>query len=372
VKAAIVNHEVIILDASSSMLTHASNVVKVTDALIQQLASQAGMHPDQETRITVYAFSSENYLDGRAYQCLIWDKDVLRVPSIAGIYKPHGNTALLATIMQVIEDIKAIPVQYGDHAVLMYVVTDGYENWSEYQGNIGLEQWQHKTVQLPGKILSLPGTWTMAAMVPGLAAKRALQNWGFHQGNIEIWDPSRQDAMDEVGRSLSVSATAYAGMRASGQAGTSNLFSMNAPTIGTIASVLTPMTPGSYYFEDVTADDLAQIENGRIDQFMQLKTGTPYAPGRAYYQMIKRERIQHYKTLAINVRERRVIGKHSSGYTDPGVYVGKEIRHLLGLPSDGHSEVRISPPKAQGYDVYILSTSMNRKVYPGTKVLVMR
>ena len=104
-KANIVNHEVIILDASSSMQMHTSNVVKVTDALIQQLASQVSLHPDQETRITVYAFSSENYLDGRAYQCLIWDKDVLRVPSIAGLYKPHGNTALIAMTMQVIEDI---------------------------------------------------------------------------------------------------------------------------------------------------------------------------------------------------------------------------------------------------------------------------
>jgi hypothetical protein len=369
-KAALINHEVIVLDASSSMLTHASNVVKVTDALIQQLASQAGMHPDQETRITVYAFSSENYLDGQAYQCLIWDKDVLRVPSIAGIYKPHGNTALLATIMKVIDDIKAIPVQYGDHAVLVYVVTDGYENWSEYQGNIGLESYCGKTIQLPSKIANLPPAWTMAAMVPGLAAKRALQNWGFHQGNIEIWDPSRQDAMDEVGRSLSVSATAYAGMRASGQSSTSNLFSMNAPSTSAIQHVLTPMTPGSYYFEDVTSDDLAQVENGRIDQFMELKTGRPYVPGSTYYQMIKRERIQHYKKLAIHVRNSGRV--RSLATASEGVYVGSGARNLLGLPDDGRSEVRISPPRAQGYDVYILSTSMNRKLYPGTKVLVMR
>ncbi len=376
-KANIVNHEVIILDASSSMQMHTSNVVKVTDALIQQLASQVSLHPDQETRITVYAFSSENYLDGRAYQCLIWDKDVLRVPSIAGLYKPHGNTALIAMTMQVIEDIKSIPVQYGDHAVLVYVVTDGYENWSHHQGNLGLEHWQYKTDQLPSKIGNLPDTWTMAAMVPGLAAKRVLAGWGFHGGNIEVWDPSRQDAMEEVGRSLSVSSAAYAGMRASGLRSTRDLYSMNAPSASAIQHVLTPMTPGSYYFEDVTPDDLAQIDNGRIDQFMELKTGKSYAPGNAYYQMIKRERIQHYKKLAIHVRSndiKRFGGKtwnHPAG-TPEGVYVGSGARNLLGLPDDGHSEVRISPPKAQGYDVYILSTSMNRKLYPGTKVLVMR
>lgn len=367
-KANITNHEVIILDASSSMQMHTSNVVKVTDALIQQLASNAGMHPDQETRITVYAFSSQEYLDGRAYQCLIWDKDVLRVPSIAGLYNPHGNTALTATIMQVIEDIKAIPVAYGDHAVLVYVVTDGYENWSDYPGNLGLEKWQGKTVQLPVKIAGLPDTWTMAAMVPGLAAKRVLTGWGFHGGNIEIWDPSRQDAMDEVGTRLRVSSDAYAGMRASGMASTSNLFTMNAPSTSAIQHVLTPMTPGSYFFEDVTPDDLAQIENGRIDEFMQLKTGQPYIPGNAYYQMFKRERVQAYKKLAIHVRTGRV-RKLSA---PEGVYVGSGARNLLGLPDDGRSEVRISPPKAQGYDVYILSTSMNRKLYPGTKVLVMR
>jgi hypothetical protein len=359
-----VNHEVIILDASSSMQMHTSNVVKVTDALIQQLASQVSMHPDQETRITVYAFSSQEYLDGKAYQCLIWDKDVLRVPSIAGLYNPHGNTALTATIMQVIEDIKAIPVQYGDHAVLVYVVTDGYENWSDYQGNIGLEKWQGKTVQLPVKIAGLPDTWTMAAMVPGLAAKRVLTGWGFHGGNIEIWDPSRQDAMDEVGTRLRVSSDAYAGMRASGTASTSNLFTMNAPPASDLKRALTPMTTGSYFFEEVADERLTQIQNGRIDQFMQLVTGKPYSPGNplAFYQMDRRTRIQDYKRVAVAIPDH--------GAATVSVYTGAAARTKLGLPEKG--EVRASPGRWRDYKVFIESTSFNRKLYPGTSVLIMR
>jgi hypothetical protein len=361
-----INHEIVILDASSSMQNHADNVVKVTDALISHLASKVTEFPDQETRITVYAFSSESYLDGKAFQCLIWDKDVLRVPSIAGIYRPMGNTALTASVMQAIGDAREIPVQYGDHAFLVYVVTDGLENWSAMPGNLGLEKWQHRTRELPLVISGLPETWTVAGIVPGVTARRQLAAFGFPPGNIEIWDPAKEDGALDVGVALAASSDSYYGLRSRGMTTTDSLFSMNAPKPQDIAKLLTPMTPGSYYFEEVTPDDLAQIDNGRIDQFMALKTGQPYIPGSTYYQMIKRERIQHYKRLAIHVRSSG--GKIGA---PEGIYVGAHARSLMGLPDDGR-EVRVSPPKARGYDVYILSTSMNRKLYPGTRVLVMR
>lgn len=355
-------HEVIVLDASSSMRSHAHEVVKVTDALISQLAGQVSMFPDQETRITVYAFSSENFLGGQAYQCLIWDKDVLRVPSISGLYRPYGNTALCATMMQVIDDMKAIPVRYGEHVFLVYLVTDGQENWSRVPHNIGLERWKNEV--LSSHIAALPDTWTIAALVPGLSAKQQLARMGFSPGNVEVWDPSKQGAVEEVGRRISETTVAYAGaVVANSMRGTRNLFSMAAPSKNDITATMTPLTEGSYYFEEVTPDDLTQIDNGRIDQFMQLKTGRPYLPGSpvTFYQMFKRERIQGYKRLAVAVPD------HATKKVQ--VYTGANARAKLGLPDH---EVRVSPGRWKDYRVFVETTSMNRKLYPGTSVLVMR
>jgi hypothetical protein len=365
-KANTIIHEFIILDASSSMQGHTSDVIKVTDALISHLASQVNVFPDQETRISVYAFSSGDYLDGKAYQCLIWDKDVLRVPSIAGIYKPHGNTALTATMMQVIEDMKGIPVQYGDHTFLGMLVTDGHENWSQHQGNIGLEKWYGKASQLPVKISGLPDTWTMAGLVPGVTARQQLTRFGFASGNVEIWDPSKKDSILEVGERIRDTSVAYASaVSSSGLRSTTSLFSMASPSKTDLTKTLTPMTPGSYFFEEVDQATWDRIENGRIDQFMALKTGKPYVPGRAYYQMTKRERIQYNKPVAVAVPDHKT--------REVSVYVGDSARQQLGLPASSEKrDVRVSPGKWKGYKVFVMTTSLNRKLVPGTQLLVMR
>jgi hypothetical protein len=343
-KANYINHEFIILDASGSMQRHSGNVVKVTDALISSLAGQARDFPDQETRITVYSFST---FSPGGCECLIWDKDVLRVPSIAGLYKAMGGTPLCDAVTKVIGDIREIPVKYGDHTVLGYVVTDGGEGGEHSRSS--------SRIALPSLVRSLPDTWTLAALVPGVFAKRQLTGYGFAPGNIEIWDPSRQDAVEEVGERIQATSVAYASARSSGMRSTTSLFSMAAPSKADLKASLVPMTPGSYWFEDVDADI-------RIDDFVSGKTGKPYVPGKAFYQMTKRERIQHYKQVAVAIPDHKT--------KEVGVYVGAGARKMLGLPDN--SEVRVSPGHWKDYRVFIVSTSMNRKLIGGTRLLIMR
>ena len=350
-----INRNIIVLDASSSMTGHASDVIKVTDRFISELAGQVSIFPDQEWRITVYAFSSERYMNGAPFQCLIWDKDVLRVPSISGLYRPYGNTALCDTMLKVISDIKEIPVRYGDNTVLVMLVTDGQENASIPANRAAL----------PGVVQGLPDTWTLAGLVPSWSAKEQLKRFGWAPGNVDVWDPTKEHAVEEVGVAMAAASTAYSGLRSRGQTTTDSLFSMKAPSKSTIQNTLISMTPGSFYFEHVTDEDLVQIERGRIDQFMALKTGKPYIPGHAYYQMTKRERIQHYKQVAVAIPD------HNTKSVN--VYVGEQARQALGLPASSEKrEVRISPGKWKDYKVFVLSTSLNRRLLPDTSVLVMR
>lgn len=340
-----INHITLLLDASSSMTRYRHDLVKVADAQITHLAERSKFH-DQETRITVYTFTHDGM--GANIPCLIYDKDVLRMPSISGLYHPNGWTPLCDAITQAIADMKLVSEKYGDHSHLLYVLTDGYENRSRQQNRTGLQ----------GLIRSLPDNWTVAAFAPDVMSKTELIKYGFHKDNIKVWDVN--EGVEEVGAAMAYTTDMYMTARAQGTRSTTSLFSMAAPAASDVKATMTPMTKGSFWVENVTTEEVAKVDNGRIDQIMQLKTGKPYSPdGRTFYRMDKRERIQPGKKIAI-------VDKQGNAYT------GSAARTLLGLPPEGSTEVRVSPGRWTEYEVYVQSTSNNRKLFPGTRVLVMR
>ena len=106
-----INHIVLVLDHSTSMGNLAQTVVKVADMQVAELA-QSSQALDQETRMTVYQF-------GNTTECIYFDKDVLRMPSIKNKYRIEGSTALIDATMQAINDLKQTNTLYGDHAFLV-------------------------------------------------------------------------------------------------------------------------------------------------------------------------------------------------------------------------------------------------------------
>src|SRR5215472_7586635 len=114
-----INHITIVGDQSASMGRHATAFVKVYDNLVAHLVERS-KHHDQETRITTYLFDSIG-----GVQCVTYDKDVLRVPSIAKAYRPRGMTPLVDASMLAIKDLRMVPQKYGSHAFLTFVITDG-------------------------------------------------------------------------------------------------------------------------------------------------------------------------------------------------------------------------------------------------------
>jgi len=85
----LINHVVFVLDASSSMRKIAADLVKVVDGQVARLARRS-QQVDQETRVTIYTFAD-------TAQWHVYEKDVLRLPSIKDLYKAIGNTALRDT-----------------------------------------------------------------------------------------------------------------------------------------------------------------------------------------------------------------------------------------------------------------------------------
>lgn len=331
--ANIINHVVLVLDASSSMTPYRAALVQVADNQIKHLARRS-QELDQETRVTVYSFSNPTSIE-----CLIFDKDVLRMPSIASLYKVYGNTALLDATGLALEDLGKTAQMYGDHAFLVYVLTDGEENasrkWNQYS--------------LKSKIDSLPENWTVGIFVPSPRSIFEAKRCGFHSDSIAVWNPS-DSGVSEVGETIRRSTEQFMTNRSVGIRGTKSLFKVNTVTGSQIVNNLTPMSAANYSLIYVPVDQ-------RVDEFVYDHTGAKLIIGKAYYQLTKKETIQPQKNIAIQYNNK--------------IYTGPAARQLLGLP-DHTVDVDPGNDSYKDYRIFVQSTALNRKLIGGTSLLLMR
>lgn len=327
-----INHIALVLDASGSMSRQAASVVKVADAQIAYLA-QRSKELDQETRITVYTFSDD-------VECLIYDKDVLRMPSIAAFYRADGQTALIDATLKALTDLAKTPELYGEHAFLTYVLTDGQENHSR---NIPAE--------LVRRIEALPDHWTLATFVPDQVGVMEAKRFGFPKDNIAVWDTRSQHGVESVGERIRQTTEQFMQNRTKGIRGSRNLFALDTKALDKKAALkgLDKLHPGQYRVLKVDRDVA-------IAPFIETQTGRAYQRGECFYQLMKPETVQAQKDV--------VLYEKATHY----VYTGAKTRSLLGLPDH---EVRVEPAAHPKYDVFVQSTSVNRKLIHGTRVLLL-
>jgi hypothetical protein len=327
-----ITHVNLVLDASYSMQGHAGNLIKVVDNHIQHLADRS-RQLDQDIHISVYDFADD-------VRCVIYDRDVLRLPSIAQLYRPRGNTALIDATVQSLDELAQTAQIHGEHAFLTYVLTDGQENRS-----------RRRAADLRAKLSGLPSNWTVACLVPDALGKDDAMAFGFAPDNIAIWNPNGRRGVEEAGAVMEQATDTFLDNRARGVVGTRSLFStgVDAVNASTVKAALTPLARTAYDIIPVSTDDY-------IRPFVESR-GLHYSIGAGYYQLTKRETIQNRKQIAI--RE-KATGK---------IYAGPAARSLLGLGGD---DVRVTPDTNPAWDVFIQSTSVNRRLVAGTDLLILR
>lgn len=327
-----INHVALVLDASGSMNHNATNVVNVADNQIAYLA-QRSKELDQETRVTIYTFEGNNVT------CLIYDKDVLRLPSIKGLYKIGGMTNLIDATLKSLDDLEKTAQLYGDHAFLAYVLTDGAENMS-----------RHKPADLVRRLKGLPENWTVACFVPNQTGVFEAKGFGFPADNIAVWDTTSAKGVESVGATIRTATDNFMRARATGVRSSRNLFNLTVDKLtSTQVKKLDALTPGQFRMLPVDVD-------GRIDEFVERKLRRPYKLGEGFYQPTKPVTVQAAKEVAIFDKK---------AYT---VYTGKNARTLLGLPTH---DVKVNPTAHPNYTIFIQSTSVNRKLFAGTNLLVV-
>lgn len=328
-----INHVAIVLDASTSMRGIERAAAQVTDLHIQHLAARS-QEVDQETRATVYQF-------GPKTECIFYDKDVLRLPKIADTYKANGpSTALIDATLKAVDDLSKTATLYGDHAFLVYVITDGQENSSTNHAGT-----------LQRRMEDLPDNWTLAVFVPNQHGVFEAKKFGFAPGNIQVWDTSPQ-GMQEVGRIIQTSTDAYMQARSQGIRSTRGLFQLDTQNLSKQAVDQTLTTVPTSWYTSFMVTEAAEIRDA-----VERRTLQPYQKGNAFYQLTKSETIQANKAILIR--------DHRTGI----LYSGAQARTLLGLPNH---DIKVFAAEHPDYDIFVQSTSYNRKLVPGTTVIVLK
>ncbi len=341
VVGSLINHVALVIDGSSSMQSLSGAVVNFADQLVSQLAAKS-KETDQETRISLYVFEDRGDI-----KCHTYDKDVLRMPSLKGLYRTVGMTPLIDATLLSIEDLSKTATLYGDHAFLVYVLTDGGENASKA-----------KALDLQRRVAVCGENWTLACFVPGVNEKKAAETFGFPPANVQIWETSAK-GFAEMERTVAKTVNSYYTMRSSGIRGSRNLFSMDLGglTKTQVVKKLTPLHFGQYRLMEVEKTNLRRGEDGvQISAFIESRLNRPYRLGEGYYQLVKRETVQPQKAVAIYDRKKAEL------------YVGPQAREVLGLPD---YDVKVAPEAHPNFDIFIQSTSTNRKLLVGQKLVVI-
>ncbi len=328
------NHVAILLDTSGSMSHLLQDAVKIFNKQIHFLR-QKSLDFDQETRVSVYTFNS-------SVECLISDTDVARPVEIQGNLRADGMTAMIDCMTLAISDLKELPVKYGDHSFILYILSDGIENASSPYNKQNIKK----------MMASLDDRWTIAAYVPDLNAKSYMESYGLHSGNIEKWDTTKQ-GIEELGQKFEKTMDNYFVGRKSGVKSSRTIFSdLKDVTATSVKKVLSEIKSSAV--EIVINEGTQAVE---IKPLVEKKTNLIYSKGCAYYELVKNEHVQPQKEIIV---QNKKTGKF---------YSGDNARKLLQLPNQ---EVKIVPGDFGEWIVYVQSTSVNRKVIPKQRVLVLK
>lgn len=327
-------------DHSGSMRSLAHMAARDYNALIESIRSESSKHK-QESNISVV-------------KCGVGGTGIVeRDLTFAGInyvgrmeenqYRADGgSTPLFDSVGELIDILEQAPDAFNPEvAFLVTVITDGQENSSR--------KWNARTITERMKKLQSTDRWSFTFRVPRGYAGTLLQ-MGIPRGNILEWDVTEAGFVAATAATQEAFTTYYTA-RTRGVTSTASFFKPDLVGVSakTMESKLVDISSEVQVFKGETQE--------QIRPFVERKTGKTYKPGSAFYQLMKKEdEVQDYKMICIRNRQ------------NGAVYSGAEARNLLGLPHTG--TIKVAPGLHGNYDIFIQSTSVNRKVLPGMLILV--
>ncbi len=328
---ALVNHVVFVIDRSGSMGSIRQKVVSVFNSQLAEVKKNADA-TGQATFVTLYTFHSN--VDAPRF----FAKPIAQVAKLGSI-TCTGATALLDATGQAIVDLQGVPGAAADNvSFLILVLTDGYENNSrKYKSKI---QSMIRSAQDSGR-------WTFAFLTPK-GGEAALLRFGIPAGNIQTWTTAGK-GVQTMGQDLQRGLQTFYDARQKGQRSVVGVFTTNLAqvSVDAVSSSMTDSTDAFVRIPVATASAIRPLVEGELK--------TKYQTGHGYYELTKPELVQEYKEIAI-------VDKASGK-----IYAGDAARTHLGLPVG--SRIKVKPGDHGGFAIFVQSTSVNRKLVPGTTLL---
>ena len=266
-------------------------------------------------------------------------------PLLVTDLNPTGMTPLFDSVYRAIKKLEELDDGKPDTSFVVSVVTDGQENQSVDPGvPTTLRLIEEKTAT---------DRWTFTFLVPEHKEDWFAQRFNVPRGNVQGWDTKTARGTKEAGIVTSVAYRSFFKEKTATGAGkkmsSKSFYSSTADlTVRDARSALSEITK--------QVEFIIASQEGQIRQVV-LSEGLEWIKGAAFYQLIKTEKkVQDYKLVALRVK------------TSGKVYCGQDARDMLGI-GGALGTVRLVPGDHGKFDVFIQSTSVNRKIPAGTEVM---
>lgn len=340
----------IVLDCSVSMRSLRQAAIEAFNARVDALKQSAAQY-NQDAYVSLLTFGTTVYPN---HFNNVPINEVKRLTT--NDYNPNdGATALLDGVGAGLERCGATVIGAND-AFLVEVITDGYENNSKvYSGHAsyGRKSLVHLLQQCQGR-----GNYTIVFQVPKGQYKQALHHsYNIPLDNICEWETTVQGTQDAT-VATQTALSSYMQSRERGQKMSTAFYAPVDMSKVSSKDLHNKLTNICYKFKTFEVGKEQDIK-----EFVEEKTKRPFVIGSAYYQLTKSEKVQPSKDILIMEKPTPGVGKNVS----PAIWGGQEARNLIGLKNGVDNQV--DPFNLANYLIFIKSTSVNRKLVRGTKLL---
>lgn len=329
----------IVLDQSGSMAgakteTARRMVYEMADTLARAEVSTSGSVDPHRFNVTVIPFGTH-----------VGSQPARRPLEIVTGWPGSVPTMLNLGEMTALRDAvgRALELAEGSRAQaqLITVFTDGQENRSY--------SWSAPRLRETVARLEKTGKLTLTLAGPA-EAKAELEQCGLPAGNFRPWDGSEKQ-LKETATATTKALETYVTQRAVGVT-TSRAF---------YTADLSQVTPAGIRANTklVTPAETRVVTKRMAGRAIADFYGSKFVQGQHYYQLVKPEYLQDDKDLVVFIKDK---GEYRQG--------SRAIRALMGLPETG--KIRIKPAEhADKYDLFVQSSSVNRKVVEGQVLLTL-
>jgi len=331
----------LVIDASGSMSTLASKARDSVNEQMKALAAVPKGDPTQRVFYTIVAFDT-------TVEVMVPPQNIANSTPMVS-YPVRGYTALRDGVKRGAEELKSFAAKMSgkddDVAFLVVTFTDGEENKS------------FTTLAEFKKLMAdceAAGNWTFTFQLPPRTGDAFAAKQGVSRDNVREWEQTAK-GMEEA---TSANTDGFRQYFAARSVGVQSVKTFYQPVTADLSKV--KVSAVKKQLDDLSGQFKSFQVGGEeeVKEFVEGRTRRPYVIGSAFYQLTKRELVQPTKRVLVSKRG------------DKHVYGGDQARELIGLPTDGKTSAKVEVGNLGDWEVFIASTSVNRKLVRGTRVLV--